>query len=129
MDDLQDQYDLNTIIAALRQVQQDNQALHQENEALRITVDQLATQNPNDFKQTMPKISLPDKFNRSHMNFRGFLNQIRLIIRLQPQRYPNDATQVGLLGSLLTGSALAWFAPLLEKSSPLLENFDDFVEV
>ncbi|CAG8753872.1 12900_t:CDS:2, partial [Cetraspora pellucida] len=60
-------------------------ALHQENEALYITVDQLATQNPNDFKQTMPKISLPDKFDRSCVNF--------------------------------------------QKSSPLLENFDDFVEV
>ncbi|CAG8492464.1 4253_t:CDS:2 [Cetraspora pellucida] len=81
MDDLQDQYDLNTIVAALQQ-------------------------NPNDFKQTMPKISLSDKFDESCMNFCGFLNQIHLIIQLQPQCYPNDATQVGLIRSLLTGSVL-----------------------
>jgi hypothetical protein len=46
---------------------------------------------------------------------------------MHPNRYPNDASRVGLVGTLLTGTALAWFAPLLEKKSPVLENFDTFI--
>jgi hypothetical protein len=36
---------------------------------------------------------------------------------MHPNRYPNDASQVGLVGTLLTGTSLTWFAPLLEKES------------
>jgi hypothetical protein len=35
---------------------------------------------------------------------------------------------VGLVGTLLIGSALSWFAPLLEKKSPFLDNFEAFIE-
>ena len=49
------------------------------------------------------------------------------MIWLQPTCYPTGETQVGLLASLLSGPAVAWFAPLLERSSPLLSNFDDFL--
>ena len=59
--------------------------------------------------------------------FRGFLNQVRLVIQMHPSRYPNDVSRVGLVGMLLRGSALAWFAPLLEKESPLLNNFEEFL--
>ena len=34
---------------------------------------------------------------------------------------------MGLVGTLLSGSALAWFAPLLEKESPLVNNFEEFL--
>ena len=34
---------------------------------------------------------------------------------------------MGLVGTLLSGSALAWFPPLLEKDSPLLNNFEEFL--
>ena len=47
---------------------------------------------------------------------------------MHPNRYPTDASRVGLVGTLLSGTALAWFAPLLEKRSSLLENFDAFIE-
>ena len=47
---------------------------------------------------------------------------------MHPSRYPTDASRVvGLVGSLLSGSALAWFAPLLEKESPLLNSFEEFI--
>ncbi|CAG8538340.1 22941_t:CDS:2 [Cetraspora pellucida] len=73
------------------------------------------------------KVSLLDKFDKTCSKFRGFLNQIQLIICLQPSQYPNDRTQIELLGSLLVGSALAWFAPLLEKELLLLNDFNNFV--
>jgi hypothetical protein len=75
-----------------------------------------------------PKISLPVKFDGTRSQFRGFLNQVRLVIQLHPSRYPTDAARVGLVGTLLSGTALAWFAPLLEKSSPLLKDFEGFIK-
>ncbi|CAG8751864.1 6517_t:CDS:1, partial [Racocetra persica] len=35
--------------------------------------------------------------------------------------------QARLLGSLLTGLALVWFDPLLEKQSPLLKGFAELI--
>ena len=49
------------------------------------------------------------------------------MIKLHPSRYPTDVSRVGLVGTLLTGTALSWFAPLLERHSPLLEDFEGFV--
>ena len=46
---------------------------------------------------------------------------------MHPSRYPTDASRVGLVGTLLSGTTLAWFAPLLEKESPLLNNFEEFI--
>ena len=74
-----------------------------------------------------PNISLPDKFDGTRKHFRGFINQIKLIIQLQSHRYVDDFRQVGLIGTLLSGAAQAWFAPLVETSSPLLQNFPAFL--
>ena len=46
---------------------------------------------------------------------------------MHPSRYPTNASRVGLVGTLLSGTTLAWFTPLLEKESPLLNNFEDFI--
>ena len=74
-----------------------------------------------------PKIGLPIEFDGARSQFRGFLNQVRLVIQMHPSRYPTDASRVGLVGTLLSGTTLAWFAPLLEKESPLLNNFEEFI--
>ena len=67
-----------------------------------------------------PKDSLPDKFDKMRARFRGLIKHIKLIIRLQPQRYTNNFRQVGPLGTVLLGDAQAWFAPLVETSLALL---------
>ena len=54
-----------------------------------------------------PRVSLPEKFDGTRSKFRGFVNQVRLITILQPQRYPTDVARVGLVGTLLTGQALS----------------------
>ncbi len=69
-----------------------------------------------------------EKFDRDRTKLRDFVNQVRLVFRLQPHRYAIEETQVGLIGSLLTGTALSWFSSLLEKDSPLLANLDQFLE-
>lgn len=75
-----------------------------------------------------PQVSLPSKFDGSRENCRSFLNQVRLIFLLQPKRYPDDRTKVGFCGTLLSGAAAAWFSPLFESNSPLLNDWDSFSE-
>jgi hypothetical protein len=73
-----------------------------------------------------PKISLSEKFDGTCLKFRGFVSQVRLIMQLHPRSYFDDITRVGFVGTLLTRTAAAWFAPILETSSPLLQNFNAF---
>jgi hypothetical protein len=74
-----------------------------------------------------PQISLPEKFDGTRPKFRGFVSQVRLIMQLHPHRYFDDTTRVGFIGTLLTGTAATWFAPILETSSPLLQDFNAFM--
>ena len=84
----------------------------------------MCSSNPYVFE---PTVSILDKFNDTMAYVRDFINLIRLMIRLQPQQYVSDFSPVGLVGTLLSGPAQAWFAPLVEPSSPLLENFTPFI--
>jgi len=74
-----------------------------------------------------PKISLLEKFDGTRLKFRGFVSQVRLIMQLHPRRYFDDTTRVRFIRTLLTGTAAAWFAPILETSSPLLQDFNAFM--
>src|ERR1035441_10218198 len=108
--------DFNKLLSAFQQLQQDNLGLHEANKNLQGAFSQLqvsiqnASQRPP--SNPPPKISLPDKFDGSRSKYRGFVNQVRLYIRMQPGQFPNGDSKVGLLGSLLSGPALSWFAPL-----------------
>jgi hypothetical protein len=75
-----------------------------------------------------PKASMPDKFDGTRSNFRGFVQQVRLYLRLYPFCYPDGFTQVAFIGTLLSGNARSWLAPLLEKDSPILYNLEAFME-
>jgi hypothetical protein len=48
-------------------------------------------------------------------------------MQLHPRCYFDDTTRVGFVGTLLIGTATAWFAPILETSSPLLQDFNAFM--
>ncbi len=48
-------------------------------------------------------------------------------MQLHPRRYFDDTIHVGFVGTLLTGTAAAWFTPILETSSPLLQDFNAFM--
>jgi len=39
----------------------------------------------------------------------------------------DDTTRIGFIGTLLTGTPVAWFIPILETSSPLLQDFNAFM--
>jgi hypothetical protein len=128
MDNLESNIDLTQILAAL-------QHLQQENVVLRDSVTRLQNQPPPPalvppafaMVALEPKINLSEKFDGTRLKFRGFVNQVRLIMQLHPRRYFDDTTRVGFIGTLLTGTAAAWFAPILETSSPLLQDFNAFM--
>ena len=64
------------------------------------------------------QLKLPDQFTGlDRSKSRAFLNQIKLHIALHPQRFPDDFSKVGFLGSLLSDQAANWFVPLLDNSS------------
>jgi hypothetical protein len=60
------------------------------------------------------RINLQEKFDGTHSKNLGFVNQIYLIMQLHQHRYPNDRTQVRLLGTLLSYATLTWFTPILD---------------
>jgi hypothetical protein len=120
--------DLNQILAALQHLQQENVALRDSVTHIQAQPQPLAPV-PTAFAMVAPepKISMPEKFDGTRPKFRGFVSQVRLIMQLHPRRYSDDTTRVGFIGTLLTGTAAAWFAPILETSSPLLQDFHAFM--
>jgi hypothetical protein len=128
MDNSESNIDLTQILAAL-------QHLQQENVVLRDLVTRLQNQPPPPapvppalvMVALEPQISLPEKIDGTRLKFQGFVSQVRLIMQLHPRHYFDDTTRVGFVGTLLTGTAAAWFAPILETSSPLLQDFNAFM--
>ena len=59
-------------------------------------------------KYRKPRISLHEKFDDIQLKFQGFVNQVRFITILQPECYPMEQSQVGIVGTLLTGQALSF---------------------
>ena len=114
------------------QLQAENATLHQsllELQSATSSVTPATTLNPPPPQEPYyePKVSLYNKFDGTHARLRDFLNQSRLIIRPQHRHYAKGSHQVGPLGSLLTRPTEAWFSPLVEMTSPLLEDFPVFL--
>jgi len=128
MDNSESNINLNQILATLQHLQQENDVLR---DSMNHMQDQPQPLAPVPTALSMvapePKISLPEKFDGTQPKFRGFVSQVRLIIQLHPRHYLDDTTRVGFVGTLLTGTAAAWFAPILETSFPLLPDFNAFM--
>ena len=119
---------LHQITIEKQQTQQQHQELAVRVQQLEATIMSLQQQGPSTQGIARePKIWLPLKFDGAWSQFEGFHNQVRLVIQMDPLRYPNNASRVGLVGILLSGTTLTWFTPLLEKESPLLNNFEEFI--
>jgi hypothetical protein len=53
---------------------------------------------------------------------------MHLVIQLHLHQYLTSPTQVELIGTLLSSTTFTWFAPFLEHQSPILNNFEGFLE-
>jgi hypothetical protein len=128
MDNSGSNIDLTQILVALQHLQQENVVLKDsvtrlQNQPLPLALvpPALAMVAPE------PLISLPEKFDGTRLKFQSFVSQVRLIMQLHPRHYFDDTTCVGFIGTLFTGTGAAWFAPILETSSPLLQDFNAFM--
>ena len=73
-----------------------------------------------------PKVPLPEKFDGTRSEYRGFISQMELVFMLNPSRFPNDAAKVGTIGTLLTGKVRQWFTPFIERATDYSEILNDY---
>lgn len=59
------------------------------------------------------KLEKPEKFNGERGKLRGFLTQLRSYLLYCAAELPNDYDKVLCASSLLTGTVLAWFEPIM----------------
>uniref|UniRef100_A0A670ZLD3 DUF4939 domain-containing protein n=1 Tax=Pseudonaja textilis TaxID=8673 RepID=A0A670ZLD3_PSETE len=73
-------------------------------------------------------VAMPEKFSGQTDMFSTFLGQCQLYFSVRPEDFPTDRAKVGFIISLLTGQAAKWATPLLVQDSPLLDNFQGFLQ-
>ncbi|KAH9263040.1 hypothetical protein BASA83_013656 [Batrachochytrium salamandrivorans] len=117
---------LESMSARLHLIEAENESLKMDAQESRAIANQAMLENtvsPNHPPYTKePRVCLPDKFDGTRKHFRGFINQLELVFQLQSDRYNTDQKMIATLGTLLTGNALAWYNPYLEK--PHLYEYD-----
>ena len=120
---------LNQVMAALQQLQLENEIVSgslpelqsDTSRNLPPTESQAMSAPSPTTSSSHPYVFEPTVSQRTNSTTWGricFINQIWLIIRSHPQRYASEFSRVGLVGTLLSGLVQAWFAPLVETSSP-----------
>ncbi|KAH9263480.1 hypothetical protein BASA83_013112 [Batrachochytrium salamandrivorans] len=119
---------LSSLSARLKLLEDENETLKvdaQESRdiANRAILDHTAT-NSAHISTLEPKASLPDKFDGTRKNFRGFINQLELVFQLQASRYDTDRKMIAMLGTLLTGNALAWYTVPRRNQISSIRSFD-----
>lgn len=80
----------------------------------------------NQSRSKEPRVPLPEKFDGFPQKYRSFINQVELVFLINPDRYRSGATKVATIGTLLTGAALAWFTPYLERKNEHFELLNDY---
>lgn len=73
-------------------------------------------------------IAPPEKFSGKPEDFAAFLAQCQLFIELRDREFLSDKAKVCFIISLLTGQAAKWATPLLLSPSPLLNNYQGFLQ-
>ncbi len=79
-------------------------------------------------KNRTTKISLPEKYSGKREQFRGFITQFKMVLKLNGKVYRSEVEKTGLLVTLLTDAALKWVTPLVEKDDPLMYNCTNLME-
>ncbi|KAH9247856.1 hypothetical protein BASA81_014539 [Batrachochytrium salamandrivorans] len=106
---------LESMSARLHLIEAENESLKMDAQESRAIANRAMLENTvssNSLPYTKePRVCLPDKFDGTRKNFRGFINQLELVFQLQSDRYNTDQKMIATLGTLLTGNALAWYNP------------------
>uniref|UniRef100_A0A8C3FAP5 DUF4939 domain-containing protein n=1 Tax=Chrysemys picta bellii TaxID=8478 RepID=A0A8C3FAP5_CHRPI len=116
------------ILILILQLLAENQALHKQLAQSREENTMLQAQvGPLPSKQDLA-VPLHEHFDGNCQKFKGFLDQCHLLFLLCPQMHPTDEARVGLVISLLARKVLDWVSPLLEQDSPVLTDWNSFLQ-
>uniref|UniRef100_A0A8C9P8U2 Retrotransposon Gag like 3 n=1 Tax=Spermophilus dauricus TaxID=99837 RepID=A0A8C9P8U2_SPEDA len=74
-------------------------------------------------------LEYPLAFNGDAQKLPEFLVQLSSYMRVRGHLYPTEAALVSFIGNRFSGEAGRWFQPLLDIQSPLLEQFESFLQV
>ncbi|KAL0154206.1 hypothetical protein M9458_050460, partial [Cirrhinus mrigala] len=99
------------------------QADHDDLAAATVPPAEPIRQNP---PASIPKISLPDKWDGSGAKCDVFLTNLDLIFEFQPSRYPTDRSRIALLTSLLAGQAAEWATAVLKADGDVAHSYPAF---
>ncbi|XP_059944078.1 retrotransposon Gag-like protein 3 isoform X2 [Mesoplodon densirostris] len=78
--------------------------------------------------ETFP-LEYPLVFNGDAQKLPEFLVQLNSYMRVRGHLYPTEAALVSFVGNRFSGEAGKWFQPLVDIQSPLLEQFESFIQV
>ncbi len=56
----------------------------------------------------------------------GFLLQLALYIKMQPQKFPSEHTKVAFLNTLLSGRALTWARAIWNANTAIINSYEAF---
>ncbi|KAL0167476.1 hypothetical protein M9458_035698, partial [Cirrhinus mrigala] len=71
-------------------------------------------------------MAMPATFAGEAAECSGFLLQVNLFIRMQPQQFTSENAKVAFLISLLTGKALQWAKAIWNSDNPIIHSYEQF---
>ncbi|KAL0199095.1 hypothetical protein M9458_007635, partial [Cirrhinus mrigala] len=71
-------------------------------------------------------MAMPATFAGEAAECSGFLLQVNLFIKMQPQLFTSDDAKVAFLISLLTGKALQWAKAIWNADNPSIHSYEQF---
>ncbi|XP_048192367.1 retrotransposon Gag-like protein 3 [Perognathus longimembris pacificus] len=86
-------------------------------------------QAPSGLEVSTFPLEYPLAFSGDAQKLPEFLIQLSSYMRVRGHLYPTEAALVSFVGNRFSGEARRWFQPLLDIQSPLLEQFESFIQV
>ncbi|KAM4802977.1 protein LDOC1-like [Urocitellus parryii] len=108
-----------------------NHALRRENNELMDQVRRLLCEKANLLAQVRPPtcpVVFPETFNGDPARLPDFLIQAASYVNFFETRYSNDTLKVAFVISRLSGPAEEWVVPYIERESPILGQYERFVD-
>uniref|UniRef100_A0AAY4CWA6 DUF4939 domain-containing protein n=1 Tax=Denticeps clupeoides TaxID=299321 RepID=A0AAY4CWA6_9TELE len=125
---LQQQHALIQVSSTLAGLSAQIQALQSQPGGPGHLVSAAAAPPPLPLTSALAGLAPPPLYDGNPKKCRGFITQCRLILRLQAAHLPDDETAVAYIITRLTGRALEWVTPLVERRDPVCLSVPAFLD-
>ncbi|XP_040826490.1 protein LDOC1-like [Ochotona curzoniae] len=122
---------MDALAVMMQDLLSQNHALRRENDELMDQVRRLLCEKANLLAQVRPPpcpVAFPEAFDGDSARLDEFLIQAASYMNYFEARFPNDTLKVAFLISRFTGPAERWVVPYIERESPVLMQYAEFVE-